>query len=203
MSTRLETATDYTAALARIDALWDAAPGTPDAVELDRLAELVHDYESRLRREALPPARPGEVVAARLRELGWSQRELGRRLGWSAGRVSEVVSGKRALTLAMVRGLAEVLDIPATVLVHSEATEEPPAVWVRVSRELATRVHEQRYLGYRSLDALVESLVTGALAVPTVDLAGVNTITRKVGVVVPLPVAEGGRWVGPTRRAAA
>ena len=43
----IRTAEDYTAALARIDALMNAEHGTPDGKELDALADLVVLYESR------------------------------------------------------------------------------------------------------------------------------------------------------------
>ena len=36
---------DYDAALARIDVLFGAEPGTPEGAELDRLVTLVSDYE--------------------------------------------------------------------------------------------------------------------------------------------------------------
>ena len=38
---------DYEAALARIDALMEAEPGTPEGEELDILADLVEHYEAK------------------------------------------------------------------------------------------------------------------------------------------------------------
>ena len=38
---------DYMAALARIDALMDAEPGTPEGDELNKLTDLVQDYEAK------------------------------------------------------------------------------------------------------------------------------------------------------------
>ena len=46
---------DYEAALARIDDLMGAEPGTPDGRELDVLVDLVEMYESRL--ELMEPQR--------------------------------------------------------------------------------------------------------------------------------------------------
>jgi HTH-type transcriptional regulator/antitoxin HigA len=36
---------DYDAALARVDELWEAAPGTPESEELEVLAVLIGNYE--------------------------------------------------------------------------------------------------------------------------------------------------------------
>ena len=43
----VRTEQDYEDALARIDALMDAAPGSPEFDELDILADLVEHYESK------------------------------------------------------------------------------------------------------------------------------------------------------------
>ena len=43
----VRTKADYEAALARIDALMDAAPNTREGEELDALAELVELYEAK------------------------------------------------------------------------------------------------------------------------------------------------------------
>lgn len=42
----IDNAADYTAVLARIAALMDAVPGTPEGAELDRLADLITRYEA-------------------------------------------------------------------------------------------------------------------------------------------------------------
>jgi HTH-type transcriptional regulator / antitoxin HigA len=63
----------YEAALARIDALMDAEPGTPEGEELDILADLVH-YEAK----HVPMSYPSAVAAieSRLEQAGLTQREL-------------------------------------------------------------------------------------------------------------------------------
>ena len=43
----IRTEVDYEAALARIDALMNAEPGTPEGEELDVLADLVELYEAK------------------------------------------------------------------------------------------------------------------------------------------------------------
>ncbi|MCL2645208.1 MAG: hypothetical protein FWD51_07095 [Betaproteobacteria bacterium] len=44
----IHTETDYNAALARVDVLWDATPGSPESEELEVLAVLIDNYEGNL-----------------------------------------------------------------------------------------------------------------------------------------------------------
>lgn len=121
---------DLVRAMNLIDALWDAAEGTPDHDLLHVMSELVDAYNAR--RSTLPAMDPRDLVRLKLKELGWSQRELARRVGWGSGRVSEVLGGKRPLTLAMVRSLSAVLDLPPGLLVH-DRLDADATVWVPVS----------------------------------------------------------------------
>lgn len=109
----IRTDADLDAALARVDELWGADPATPEGEELDVLLVLVQAYEAAI---ALPPGDPLDIVRFKLDEVGWTQNELARRLGWSSGRVSEVLNGRRELTVAMVKALSSTLDLPAGLL---------------------------------------------------------------------------------------
>jgi HTH-type transcriptional regulator/antitoxin HigA len=112
---------DHARAIELVDALWSATPGSPEHDLLEVMAALIHLYESE--RRDLPPPDPRALIAFKLRELSWSQRELGRRLGWSSGRVSEVLSGRRPLTLRMVQDLGRVLGLRAGALVWDPQPE--------------------------------------------------------------------------------
>lgn len=104
---------DHGAALAEIDRLWGAPEGTPEAGALEVWVTLVHAYEEQ--REPIDPPRPIEAIKFRMDQLGWSRRDLEPYIG-SRGRVSEVLSGKRRLTLDMIRRLRDGLGISADVL---------------------------------------------------------------------------------------
>lgn len=106
---------DYEAALARIDALMDAEPNTPEGDELDVLTDLIEHYEEK----TVPMGFPSPVAAIefRLDQTGLTPRALIPFIG-SRAKVSEVLSGKRALTMPMVRALHEHLGIPADVLLQ-------------------------------------------------------------------------------------
>ncbi|MCM2312370.1 MAG: helix-turn-helix domain-containing protein [Steroidobacteraceae bacterium] len=110
----IRTDADHATALRRIDALMDAAPGTPEAEELDVLATLVEAYEDR----HFPIADPDPLAAIqfRMEQLGLTRKDLEPLLG-SRGRVSEILNGRRALSLQMIRRLHRELGIPLESLV--------------------------------------------------------------------------------------
>ncbi len=110
----IKTKKDYKVALKRIGELWAARPGTKEADELDVLATLVDHYES-----VHFPIRPPDPVSAiefRLEQLGLQRSTLNRIIG-SRGRVSEIMNGKRAMTLNMIRKLHKELKIPYESLI--------------------------------------------------------------------------------------
>lgn len=101
-------------ALRRIERLWDAAPGSPQADELDALATLVDAYERRT--FPISPPDPVEAIEARREQLGWTRKQLEPLLG-SRARVSEVLTRRRALSLPMIRRVHSGMGIPADVLI--------------------------------------------------------------------------------------
>jgi len=109
----IRTKKDYREALSEIQRLWSARTGTPDHERLEVLATLVDVYES----EQFPIAPPDPIAAIRFRmeQLGVDRKALEPSIG-SRARVSEVLSGKRPLTLPMIRRLHRNLGIPADAL---------------------------------------------------------------------------------------
>ncbi len=108
---------DYDAAIARIEELWGAEPGTPEGDELDIWLPLVEAYEDE--HHVVPPPSPIEAIKFVMEQRGLSQKDLAPYFG-SKPRVSEVLNGKRPLTLAMVRSLHARLDIPAEILIQDD-----------------------------------------------------------------------------------
>lgn len=100
---------DLRAALARLDAIFQAEPGTPEGDEMDVLATLIEAYESR--HYPIGPADPVEAIKFRMEQQGLTPRDLEAYIGPS-GRVSEVLNRKRALSLRMIKRLHEGLQIP-------------------------------------------------------------------------------------------
>ncbi len=114
----IRTDADYQRALARISAIMDATYGTPEGAELDALATLVEAYETR--NHFIDAADPIEAIKFRMEQMGLDRKDLEPFIG-SRGRVSEVLSGKRPLSLNMIRRLNRGLGIPAEVLIRDPA----------------------------------------------------------------------------------
>jgi HTH-type transcriptional regulator / antitoxin HigA len=116
----LRTEAEYSAAIERFEALLDAQPGQPEYDEREVLAVLIERYEDEHFPIDLPD--PVEAIKFRMEQLGLSQKDLVPYLG-SRSKVSEVLSGKRELTLSMIRALNKHIGIPADVLVRE--VQEP------------------------------------------------------------------------------
>lgn len=109
---------DHRAAMDRIAQLMDLnpTPGSDDALELDALAVLVEAYESREGFFAITePVTPLEVIKFRMEQNGLTPKDMISYLG-SKSKVSEVLSGKRGLSLTMIKKLHHGLHIPAELL---------------------------------------------------------------------------------------
>jgi len=118
----IKTEADYELALERISELMDAAPDTAEADELDVLATLVEVYEEQNYPIDLPD--PIAAIKFRMEQSGLSQRDLVPYIG-GRSKVSEVLTGKRSLTLNMIRALHEHLQIPAEVLLQEPNASLP------------------------------------------------------------------------------
>jgi HTH-type transcriptional regulator/antitoxin HigA len=115
-----------------------ALRNTREGDELDLLSMLVHAYED----EAFPIDLPDPVDAIRFRmdQQGLMPRDLVPFIG-SRSRVSEVLSGRRTLSLNMIRALSSGLKIPAAVLVGMAI---PAAVVREQSRRWITKSSSRR-----------------------------------------------------------
>jgi len=118
----IRTEADYSAALARVDALMDAEPGTADGEELDVLADLVEHYEEKHVPMGFPTALA--AIQFRMEQAGLTQRDLVPLIG-SRAKVSELLSGKRKLTMPMARALYEHLGVPAEGLLQGTGPKPP------------------------------------------------------------------------------
>ncbi|MGL4353477.1 DNA-binding protein [Aeromonas sp. A35_P] len=110
----IRTAAAYTTALARIEALLSAVPGTPEFDELDVLSTLVEVYEDRYHPIDAPD--PVEAIKFRMEQMGLVKQDMVLYLG-QPSRVTEVLKRQRKLSLSMIRRLNKGLGIPADVLI--------------------------------------------------------------------------------------
>jgi HTH-type transcriptional regulator/antitoxin HigA len=123
---KLKTEADYEAALAYIETLMDAAPGSPAEEELSLFALLVEQYE----REHYPiaPPDPIDAILFRMDQEGLRRADLVPYIG-SQSKVSEVLSRKRPLSITMIRNLHAGLGIPAATLLQSPGKALAPAIY--------------------------------------------------------------------------
>lgn len=111
----IRTDDDYETALAEVERLIQAGPGTPEGDRLDVLVTLIQAYEA----EHHPVEAPDPIALLQfvMEQRGLDRTALQPMIG-NRGRVSEIMSRKRPLTLTMIRRLQVALGLPADVLVR-------------------------------------------------------------------------------------
>lgn len=114
----VKTEDQYNKALARVYGLMqkEVVENSSESDELEVLSILIKEYENE--HYPIPSPNPLDAIKFRLDQMGLSEKELGEILGYRS-RKSEILSGKRKLSLAMIRKLHETLHIPAEVLIQA------------------------------------------------------------------------------------
>ena len=104
----------HRAALARIEALWDAPPKSAESDELEVLSLLVEEYEKK--HIDVPQVDPVTLLHHVMEARVLSRKDLEPFIG-SRARVAEVLNRVRPLSLEMIRRLAVGLNLPADLLI--------------------------------------------------------------------------------------
>ena len=117
MNKLIKTAKEHTAAIRRVSALMDKdpPPGSDESDEIELLAHLIEVYEMAKHPIDLPCA--VQAIQFRMEQQGLTRKDLVPIFG-SVSRVSEVLSGKRGLSLAMIRRLHAELKISTEILLQ-------------------------------------------------------------------------------------
>jgi HTH-type transcriptional regulator/antitoxin HigA len=122
----LKTPEQHAEALERIGLL--AARGehlTPSQQdELEVLLVLTEKYEKENQPVALPS--PVEAIQFRMDQMGYKQKDLAELVG-GASRASEIMTGKRGLTVEMIRRLRDEWHIPADSLLGGKKPDPDPS----------------------------------------------------------------------------
>lgn len=115
---------DLDEALKRLEAMMERDDPAEDD-EAYALMAMVKAYENR----HYPVGYPGPVEAIKfvMEQRGLSNKDLAKLLG-AQPRVSEIMNGKRPLTLSMIRRLNEEWDIPLDLLIKPAANPEASAI---------------------------------------------------------------------------
>lgn len=113
----IRTEADYDAAVAEIERLWGAEPGTDDGDKLDIPATLVEKYENEHWPIDTARVDPIDMLKYLIDEGGHTQAELAELLG-SRSRASEILNRRRALTVEMIFRISEAWKVPAELLIR-------------------------------------------------------------------------------------
>ena len=145
----IKTEQDYKEALALAEELisYDPQPDSEKGEQLSLLSTLIQDYESRAFPETLPE--PIEAIKFRMEQNNLKPVDLIPYLR-SRSRVSEILSGKRQLTIEMIRALSEGLGIPAKVLIQKSGLNSS-LEYENWDNRLILEMEKRKYFGGDSL----------------------------------------------------
>jgi len=174
----IKTEKDYQAAMREVNKLMNLDPdkNTDVGDRLELLSFLISAYEEEHFPIGLPS--PIEAIRFRMEQQGLTQRDLVPYIG-SRSKVSEVLNGKRPLTLKMMRALHKGLHIPAEVFLqdYGDITLEKQSeiAWDKFPvKEMAKRRWFPGFKGRpREADEKSEELMTGLF-----KRAGVTRVER-------------------------
>jgi len=109
---------DLKEAFLRLEGIFQAKEGTPEADEMEILVSLIEVYENN--NYPISPPDPIEAIKFRMDQQGLTARDLEAFIG-SSGRVSEILNRKRPLSLRMIKRLHDGLNIPYESLLANVA----------------------------------------------------------------------------------
>ncbi len=110
----IKTEQEYRLALKKMETVFHAKPNTTEGDILELLALVIEDYEEKhYKIEALTPL---EALKCEMEEQGLTQTSLAKRFGMSKSAISEILNGKRDMSVRFMKYLHNDLGIPANVL---------------------------------------------------------------------------------------
>ena len=110
----IKTEKDYQQALKRLEVIFDAPIDSPEGDEAEILSILIEKYEDE--HYPIDPPDPIEAIKFRMEQMDMNKSDLAKIIGYKS-RVSEIFSGKRKLTLKMIKRLHDKLKIPYESLI--------------------------------------------------------------------------------------
>ena len=144
----IRTEEEHKKAVSRIIEILGAVEGTPEDRELDALVEAVKAYEAATVESDFPD--PISAIKFRMEQADLTQRDLVPLIG-SRAKVSEVLSGKRELTMSMARALHEHLGVPADALLKKPGATFGPSPTADELRRFPWReMVNRKWLDHRS-----------------------------------------------------
>lgn len=86
--------------------------------ELDKLSDEIADYEET--NFPFEPSTLKEMIELRMYQRKLKQKDVAKILGTTPSRISEILNGKRALTMDLAKGLYKKLNIDAELILKSD-----------------------------------------------------------------------------------
>jgi HTH-type transcriptional regulator / antitoxin HigA len=117
----IRTKKDHKAALKRLEEIWPDGQKFESqelADEFEVLSILIDAYEARTTPIGAPS--PIDAIRFEMEAHGLNNTQLAEKMGVSVARAGEVLSGKRGLSVSMIRNLVVNLDMDAGVLIGAE-----------------------------------------------------------------------------------
>jgi len=151
----IKTEEDYQEAMDFLENLMleDPDPDSEKGEQLALLTTLIQDYESRIISESFVD--PVEAIKFRMDQENLKPVDLVPYIG-SKSRVSEILSGKRQLSLEMIRALSDGLKIPAKSLINKKeirkADENNEEGYNNWDNKLLKEMNSYNYFGDNSFD---------------------------------------------------
>ncbi|WP_031273980.1 MULTISPECIES: type II toxin-antitoxin system HigA family antitoxin [Pelistega] len=105
---------DLTLAFMALEKVFQADNGTPEADERDILLALIESYESK--HYVIAHANPIDAIKFKMEQENLTRDDLAPYLG-AKSKISEVLNGKRPLSLTMIKNLHHGLQIPYESLI--------------------------------------------------------------------------------------
>ena len=110
----IRTDEDHAEALKEIERLMDLPDDSPENDKLDVLATLVEAYEAK--RWPIGDVTPRDILDYAVTDMGRSQKELAQLLG-SRSQASDLLKGRRRVTLDLAQKISAAWSIPIQLLV--------------------------------------------------------------------------------------
>lgn len=117
----IRTEAEHAEALADIERLWDAPEGSPEADHLEVLVVLVEAYEKT--HHTIDKPDPVSFLEYVMDSRGLTRKDLEPYIG-PRGRVADILTRTRPLSMGMIRRLVEGLGLPADVLIQPYVLRE-------------------------------------------------------------------------------
>ncbi len=105
---------DYELALKTVEKILNAQPNTPEGDALEVWSLLIHEYEQKYYK--IEPLSAIDALKYEMEEQGLTQTALAHRFGMSKSTISEILSGKKQMSVNFLKYLHKDLGIPVSSL---------------------------------------------------------------------------------------